>query len=79
MGNDFFKAPFLHAYITMVTPNEEEMTYIHEKISSELELGIIKEETRKGILRIIQHLKDAEGIDGIVIGCTELPFAFQGV
>lgn len=79
MQEDFFKVPFQRAHITMITPDKTEISYIHHKISSELELGIIKNDTKAAFLRIIQRLKEENHIDGIVLGCTELPLAFQGV
>lgn len=46
---------------------------INEKISTELELGIVKEETLLSFQQIISRMKDENGIEAIVLGCTELP------
>ena len=73
MTGDFFKAPFEEKGIEIVTPWAEEMEYINHKISSELELGIVKEETLKGCQNIIERMKTDNGIEAIVLGCTELP------
>lgn len=49
------------------------MQYINEKIAQELELGIVKSETLEGFQRIINRMKKEQGIEAIVLGCTELP------
>ena len=73
MTGDFFKMPFLDKGIEIIIPSLEEMEFINQKISSELELGIIKEETLEGFQRIIRRMKEECGIEAIILGCTELP------
>lgn len=46
---------------------------INEKISTELELGIAKEETLKAFQKVITRMKNEDEIEAIVLGCTELP------
>lgn len=73
MENDFFKTPFYESNIEIVVPSMEEMEFINQKISSELELGIIKEETKEHFQKIIERMKEECGIEAIILGCTELP------
>ena len=73
MTGDFFKTPFQNSDIEIVVPTVEEMEFINHKISSELELGIVKEETLGGFQKIIERMKKECGIEAIVLGCTELP------
>ncbi|MGI6585112.1 MAG: amino acid racemase [Gracilibacteraceae bacterium] len=54
-------------------PNEKEQEYIHNKIASEIELGIILDETREGMLDIIKRMIEDNSIEGVILGCTELP------
>ena len=49
------------------------MEYINCKISSELELGIIRKETLEGFQKIIKRMTEEESIEAIILGCTELP------
>lgn len=49
------------------------MEYINCKISSELELGIVRKETLEGFQKIIKRMTEEEGIEAIILGCTELP------
>lgn len=73
MTGDFFKAPFDNSNIEIIVPTMDEMEFINQKISSELELGIIKEETLVEFQKIITRMKNDSGIEAIILGCTELP------
>ena len=73
MEGDFFKKPFIASGIEIITPKEQEMALINEKISCELELGTVKKETLQVFLTIIERMKREEGIQAIILGCTELP------
>ena len=73
MKEDFFKNPFVKNGIQVIVPTESEMKLINDKISSELERGIVKEETLLAFQKVISRMKDEDGIEAIVLGCTELP------
>ncbi len=73
MTEDFFKKPFYSSNIEIIIPTTEEMEYINSKISSELELGITKEETLRGFQKIIKRMQQEDSIEAIILGCTELP------
>ena len=79
MEGEFFRKPFLDNNIEIVTPTHEEKIYINQMISQELELGIVREETRDTFIKIIQRMRDENEIEAIVLGCTELPLLFNGV
>ncbi|MCM1266670.1 MAG: amino acid racemase [Bacteroidales bacterium] len=73
MTEDFFKKPFYNSHIEVVIPTVAEMEYINSKISSELERGIIKEETLQGFQKIIRRMQRDDCIEAVILGCTELP------
>lgn len=73
MTGDFFKAPFYNSNIEIIVPTKNEMDFVNNKISTELERGIIKNDTLKSFQKIISRMKDEDGIEAIVLGCTELP------
>lgn len=78
MNGDFFKRPFVNNHIEVITPNAEEKQFINQKIERELELGIVKEETAAVFMKIVQRMKEEDGIQAIILGCTELPLLFNG-
>lgn len=73
MTEDFFKQPFYSKEINIVVPSDGEMKYINQKISSELEHGIVKKETLECFRKIIFRMQTEEDIEAIILGCTELP------
>lgn len=73
MTGDFFRKPFERSGIEIVVPTMEEMEFVNQKISSELELGIVNLETLRAFQNMIGRMKTDSGIEGIILGCTELP------
>ena len=78
MQGRFYKDVFNRQRLTLVTPAPEEQAYIHDKYMGELVNGLIRPETRQGLLRIVERLKADEGIDGLILGGTELPLILGG-
>lgn len=77
MQGRFFHDVFEEAGMTLVVPAEEEQAYIHEKYLGELVNGIFLSETRTHLLEIIDQLKKGEGIEGVILGGTELPLILR--
>lgn len=73
MTEDFFKRPFYSKNIEIITPTAEEMEYVNSKISSELEYGIVNQGTLQGFQKIIKRMRQEDGIEAVILGCTELP------
>ncbi len=57
----------------VIMPNQAEKEVINEKLFSEIELGIFKDETRNLLIDIIQKMVDEQQIDSVILGCTEFP------
>lgn len=73
MTHTFFKTPFEARGMQVVTPGDLQIARIQARIESELEHGIVKEDTRQEFVTIIQDLQRREGIDHVALACTELP------
>ncbi|WP_419766481.1 MAG: aspartate/glutamate racemase family protein [Arcobacter sp.] len=72
MEEDFYKNRIRENFgIEVVVPNEEDIKTIHKIIYEELCLGLVKEESKKEYLRIIDKLVKS-GVEGIILGCTEI-------
>ena len=72
MRGVFYPKVFSGAGITLVTPDGEDLNFVHDKYMGELVEGVVLPETRDELLRIAQRLKDQAGIDGLILGGTEL-------
>lgn len=77
MKEDFFKNTFLLNGVEIITPTLKDQDYIANKIVSELEIGIIREETREDFIKTIKKMKNNYQIEGVILGCTELPLLFE--
>ena len=73
MQSSFYQSDFAQSAIDVVVPSEEEQKYIQQKLFSEIEQGIFLEDTKNGLLKIVKRLIADESIDGVILGCTELP------
>jgi aspartate racemase len=73
MQGRFYQNVFHREGLALALPSTHEQDYIHGKYINELLNGILLPETRKGLLDVIARLKEREGIDGVILGGTELP------
>lgn len=76
MKEDFYRDRLARQGIEIVIPEENDMEVIMEVIETELGIGKIKESSRKYFLEIINKLK-AEGAEGVILGCTEIPLLIR--
>ena len=74
MQADFYSKVLSSKYgISVVVPEKAAQDYIHHKIMAELVNGYIIEETRQELAGIARKMADKEGIEALILGCTELP------
>jgi aspartate racemase len=78
MQGRFYPDALARAGIAVALPSEAEQAYVHDKYMSELVKGDFRPDTRAGLLGIVQALRSREGIDGLILGGTELPFILGG-
>lgn len=77
MQGRFYPQVFSRRGITLVLPDADEQSYIHEKYMGELVNGLFLPETREGLLSIVERLKQQEAIEGLLLGGTELPLILR--
>jgi aspartate racemase len=73
MQSGFYQKEFSGGGIRVFVPDIGEQNYIHGKLETEIELGIFLDETREGLLKIVERMIRDDGIEGVILGCTELP------
>jgi aspartate racemase len=73
----FYPDVFEKAGLGIVLPASEQQDYIHEKYMGELLNNQFLPETRQRILQIADDLKQAYGIEGLILGGTELPLLLR--
>lgn len=72
MQGQFYEKVFDKQAISIITPSIDAQNYIHEKYMTELVNGVILDETKEGLLRIVEGLKTEHSIQGLILGGTEL-------
>ena len=73
MEQDYMKKDLVSAGVQVFVPEHDDRELIGKRISEELEEGIVKESTLREFTDIISKMKEEYGIEGVVLGCTELP------
>lgn len=73
MDSTIYQEVFQREGMEVVVPEENDKTIIHEKLFTEIELGIFKEETKMLLMNIVERMMDKHHIDSLILGCTEFP------
>ena len=77
MEHDFYKGRLNNNYeIDVITPEENDRDLIHRIIFDELTVGKVMDNSRKEYIRIINNMIK-EGIEGVILGCTEIPLLIK--
>jgi aspartate racemase len=73
MNGTFFQDVFIENGIEVVMPDEGDKVIINQKVFSEIELGIFRDDTRQLLIDITDKMVHEQNIDSMILGCTELP------
>jgi aspartate racemase len=72
MEQDFYRGRMVNRYgLEVLIPNQQEREVIHRVIYEELCLGVIKSESKRRYIEIMNRLIES-GAEGIILGCTEI-------
>ena len=77
MQAPFYPRVFARTDVKLVTPDEDEQNYIHEKYFGELLKDVFLPETRARFLAIADEMKVREGLEAIILGGTEIPLLLR--
>lgn len=77
MQGPTYKGVFAQNDIQLVVPEPDDLEYIHSKYMGEWIYGIILDETKARLLQIVHGLKETHGIQGLILGGTEIPLILK--
>ena len=77
MQGPTYKGVFAQNDIQLVVPAADDLEYIHSKYMGEWIYGIILDETKARLLQIVHGLKETHGIQGLILGGTEIPLILK--
>jgi aspartate racemase len=69
----FYPEVFSRHDVVVLTPNEADRVWLHERYVGQLLKGDFRDDTRRELIEMVARLRDAENIDGVILGGTELP------
>jgi len=78
MQAPFYPKVFSRTDVKLVLPNAQEQEFIHDKYFNELLKDQFLPETRTALLAIAGDMKARDGIEGLILGGTELPLLLRG-
>jgi aspartate racemase len=77
MTAPLYPGVFSKEEIDVVVPEPADQDFIHDKYMNELVNGIFLPETRAGLRAIVDRMAEQAGIDGVILGGTELPLILR--
>jgi aspartate racemase len=73
MEGPFFPEVCARYGIVVVPPNAADRAWVHERYVGQLLRGEFRDDTRRDVIALVGRLRDEAGIDGVILGGTELP------
>ena len=77
MEGPFYPAVLARHGLAMVPMPAADVRWIHERYVGELLKGDFRDDTRQGVVALIGRLRAEAGIDGVILGGTELPLLLR--
>ena len=77
MQNNFYYKSFQKHNIECVVPNDDDKNIIQNIIFPNLENGVIIEKDKQRFMDLCNKIILENNIDGIILGCTELPLLIK--
>ncbi len=71
MEQDFYRRRLARHGVTVLVPEEPDLTMVHRVIYDELVQGVVRPESKAGYLDAIGRLLE-RGAQGVIAGCTEI-------
>lgn len=63
--------------VAVVIPEDTDRIWVHERYIGELLRGDFRDETRERFIDLVGRLRDEKGVEGVILGGTELPLLLR--
>jgi len=74
---EMYPRQFAEAGIKILLPGEEDREFLDHTIYNDLAIGIVSPENRQRFQQICRKHIESDGIDSVILGCTELPLVIS--
>jgi aspartate racemase len=73
MEGSFYPEVCARYGVAVLSPNDADRAWVHERYLGQLLKGEFRDDTRRDFISLVSRLRDEQGIDGVILGGTELP------
>ena len=73
MEAPFYPDVFARRGMEVVIPDEKDRAWVHDRYIRQLLAGEFRDDTRRDFIALVARLRDERGVDGVILGGTELP------
>ncbi len=77
MNDPFYREGLKQFGIEALIPEKEEKEFINRVIMNELAYDVLNPESREKFLEIMNRMYHEQSVEGIVLGCTEIPMLIK--
>jgi aspartate racemase len=63
--------------ITVITPDQHDREWVHDRYVNQLLVGEFRDETRAEVVALIERIRDQHAMNGVILGGTELPLLLR--
>ena len=63
--------------VAVAIPDDADRTWVHQRYVEELLRGDFRDDTRQQFIDLVRRLRDDQGVDGVILGGTELPLLLR--
>ena len=77
MEAGFYAAACARHGIAVVSPDAAERAWLHERYVGELLAGQFHDDTRAGVVALVERMHERDAVDGVILAGTELPLLLR--
>ncbi len=77
MDDPFYREGLKQMGIEAIIPKTKEKAFINHVIMDELAYDVLNPESRKKFLEIMNRMVHEQAVEGVVLGCTEIPMLIK--
>lgn len=77
MKAHFYQDKFKEYNISVAVPGDEEQVFIGTRLRKEMTFDNVSADTLDGYFRIVKRMVAEESVQGLILGCTEMPLLLK--
>lgn len=77
MEAPFYPEVFARRGMSVIVPDADALAWVHARYVGELLVGDFRESTRAAFVALVERARRDQGIDGVILGGTELPLLLR--